>query len=178
MPHDVEKIACSLRGSSFSTISPFLLINQLLLSKQLQHDHLGTPWASQDGAEHLPRPSLGAPGAAPGRLQSTQSTSSKQSTRPRELPRDPKVVPETQATSSGCSQAFKLQAFEPCFPPSQAVVRQCTHERLRCGLATSASCPCAPQVYSWPRRGSRSATNFNMIPFRCCIVLPMACPYP
>ena len=67
-------------------------MNQLLLSKQFQNGHLGTPWASQDGAENLPRTSLGAPGASPGRLQSTQSTSSKPSTRPRELPGDPKVV--------------------------------------------------------------------------------------
>ena len=49
------------------------------------------------------------------------------------------------------------------FPPSQAVVRQCTPERLRCGLATSASCPSAPQVSGWPRRGSRGA---NKLPAR------------
>ena len=106
-----------------------------VLSKQFQNGRLGTPWASQNGAENLPGTSWGAPGASPGRLQITQSTSSKRSTRPKELPGDPKVIPGAQKTPSGCPRAFKLQAVQPCFStfagrrssmhPSASEVRPC-----------------------------------------------------
>ena len=63
MPDDVQNIAFPLRGSSFSSISPFLLMNRLLLSKQLQNGGLGPPGASPEGARKLPGTSSGDPGA-------------------------------------------------------------------------------------------------------------------
>ena len=63
MPDDVQNIAFPLRGSSFSSISPFLLVNRLLLSKQLQNGGLGPPGASPEGARKLPGTSSGDPGA-------------------------------------------------------------------------------------------------------------------
>ena len=63
MPHDVQKIAFPLRGSSFSSMSPFLLMNRLLLSKKVQNDSLGPPGASPEGARKLPGTSSGHPGA-------------------------------------------------------------------------------------------------------------------
>ena len=61
MPDDVQNIAFPLRGSSFSSISPFLLMNRLLLSKQLQNGGLGPPGASPESAEKLAGTSSGEP---------------------------------------------------------------------------------------------------------------------
>merc|ERR1712167_165193 len=122
MPADVQNIALPLRGSSFSSISPFLLMNRLLLSKQLQNGGLGPPGASPEGARKLPGTSLGDPGAFPRSLQSTTSAYLKRSTCPRELPGGPKVVLGAQKTPFAISRPLKVQASQLRFPHSWPVL--------------------------------------------------------
>ena len=138
-------------------------MNQLVLSKQLQNGRLETPWASKMVLNTFPE----RPQALPERLRDASRA-------PRARPRSDQRVLKS---SRGVQKSFRELKILPLDAPrpsncklssivfrlSQTVVRQCIPERVKCGLATSSSCPSAPQVSSWPRRGSRSANNFQRV---------------
>ena len=111
MPCDLKNTAIPLRGSSFSSMSPFPLLNRLWSPKQLQKEGPGTPGGSPEGSELLPGTPPGAPGASPGGLRSTPSASSEHPVRPKDPPGGPNGTQGAQKTPSGGFRAMVLQDF-------------------------------------------------------------------
>ena len=117
-PCDLKNIANPLRGSSFSSISPFPLLNRLLAKKKLQKEGSETPTASPESPKKLPATSPSAAGVSPGGLWSTPRAPSDRPTRPKELRQaqnDPLgVLSEASGSHFRASEAY-LYRFQHIF---------------------------------------------------------------